>query len=33
MDGDPGDAGGSILASGGSVVAEGVTFKNNKGIN
>ena len=30
-DGDPGDAGGSILASGGSVVAEGVTFKNNKG--
>lgn len=30
-DGDPGDAGGSILASGGSIVAEGVTFKNNKG--
>lgn len=30
-DGNPGDAGGSILASGGSVVAEGITFKNNKG--
>lgn len=29
-DGNPGDAGGSILASGGSVVATGVTFKNNK---
>ena len=30
-DGNPGDAGGSILASGGTVEVENVVFKNNKG--